>query len=203
MELSSLAIPFGFIVLAAILCWLFIGGIIRWWIKLLTVIAVPAYGLAVWSSLATYKGWATSDVPPEKAVMFWVEVREPNEMRNDEGAVFVWLLPDKGAKPDNPLAYIPEHGEPRAYRLKYSRKLHEKAASAQEAIRMTGQPMQFSRAVGGKHGKGKKGRPEPNSSEPRGGREGDGIQSPEGSDLDPDEGVEMYLLPPPSQTPKE
>src|SRR5262249_39619041 len=57
MDYRTLAIPLGFILLAALLCWWVIGTKGAWWKKLLAIVFVPTFGLAVWHALPTYLGW--------------------------------------------------------------------------------------------------------------------------------------------------
>ncbi len=151
MEDRTLAIPVAFILLAALLCWMLIGAKGKWWLKLLTILIVPSFGLAVWASISSYKGWPTTDEPPEKALLVWGVVHEPDPRTGNPGVIYLWLTPireDSGGTL-NPLGYESRNGEPRAYRLPYSRQLHDALTGAQAAAK-EGRPMMF--------GKGKRGR---------------------------------------------
>lgn len=136
MDPHALAIPLGFILLSAVLCLLLIGSKWKWWQKLLLIVTVPSFGLAVWSSLGSYKGWPTTAAPPEKALVYWVLVREPEPARGDPGAIFVWLTPveEDASGSLNPLDYDSPGGEPRAYKLPYSRSLHQATETAKNII---------------------------------------------------------------------
>ena len=61
---------------------------------------------------------------PERFVLISATVREPHKAGGDEGAVFIWARPV-----DEPRA------DPRAYRLDYSRELHERVLAALERAR--------------------------------------------------------------------
>lgn len=127
MDPYSLAIPIGFILLATVLCMLLIDSRWGWKQKLALIVIVPAFGLGVWASIGSYKGWPTTTEMPKKVMVFWTLVREPDPKNGDKGAIFIWALPyyEEGeAKSLNPLDYAGPSGEPRAYKLKYSRPLH-------------------------------------------------------------------------------
>jgi hypothetical protein len=146
MDPKSLAIPLAFILLAAVLCWQLIGAKGKWWLKLLAIVVVPGFGLAVWASIGSYKGWPTSDEPPEKALILASSVREPDPRTGDPGAIFVWLMPLKESSSGgiNPFDYATPGGEPRSYQFPYSRPAHQMLASADQSIR-EGRPVVFER----------------------------------------------------------
>lgn len=168
MDEKTLAIPIAFILLAAVLCWQLIGAKGRWWAKLITILVVPGFGLAVWASITSYKGWPTQDETPEKAIMLAGAVHEPNPKTRDPGAIFLWLVPLKNTQGINPLDYVSSGGEPRAYQLPYSRQAHNEVEGAKARMR-AGQPVMFERGKkGAKGNRGRRGRP------------GDGVEQPGG-----------------------
>jgi hypothetical protein len=148
MDDRTLAIPVAFILLSALLCWMLIGARGKWWLKLATILIVPAFGIAVWAAISSYKGWPTADEPPEKAVLLCGAVHEPDAKRDDPGVIYLWLapLPEAGAAPSlNPFDYLSGGGEPRSYKLPYTRQLHDALNGAQAAAK-DGRPMMFSRS---------------------------------------------------------
>lgn len=172
MDPKSLAIPLAFIMLAAVLCWQLIGAKGKWWLKLIAIVVVPGFGLAVWGSIGSYKGWPTNDGPPEKAVVIATSVREPDPKTGDPGAIYVWLMPlEPITGGSNPLGYASPGGEPRAYKFPYTRPGHEMAEGAERSIRM-GRPVAFERTA-------------PQPANPGGGEEG----NEETKDVDAPQGV--------------
>lgn len=199
MDPKSLAIPLAFIMLAAILCWQLIGAKGKWWLKLLAIVVVPGFGLAVWGSIASYKGWPTTDEPPEKALVLASSVREPDPKTGDPGAIYVWLMPLKGAGTAlNPFDYVSPGGEPRAYKFPYSRPSHEMLVGAEQSLK-DGKPVVFERQEKGKSSGGTEGEPgeeaedgeSADDAQPGHGRPGGRPQQGEGE-------FKVYELPTPS-----
>ncbi len=204
MELHTLAIPIAFILLAAVLCLLLIGSKWKWWQKLALIVIVPSFGLAVWASIASYKGWPTRDALPTKSVVYWTIVREPNPARNDPGAIFLWATSlDAVGRTRNPLTYASPGDEPRAYRLPYSRELHLGLQNAQGSMR-EGRPVVLDlTGREGTRGAGERGdrtQERPNSD----GRDaGTPTQGPRARDEDGIHDFMIYGLPPPHPPSKE
>lgn len=197
MNISTLVIPLGFIFLSAVLLWCLIGSKGKWWVKLALIAALPSFGLAVWNSMASYLGWPTSEDTPDKALLLWGEVREPDQKTGDPGAIYLWLqsFDEKDYQTQRAFGYKADVGEPRAYKFPYSRKLHERLHEAAEMIKAGKQVVMDKTGKGdGKEGEGDSG------------KEGDGTDS-EGGDRrgrdgsfsrDPDKPPLFYELPPPS-----
>jgi len=141
MDRYTLAIPLAFILLSAVLCLLLIGSKWAWWQKLALIVIVPGFGLVLWNALGSYKGWPSTDAIPEKSLIYWGLVREPEPKKGDEGAIYIWLMPLDGKIdiPLNPLEYISPGNEPRAYALPYTRRMHE-ALEAAKAMTREGRP---------------------------------------------------------------
>jgi hypothetical protein len=108
-------IAVGFVLLGALLLWFVIGSRGRWWLKLTAIVGTCAFMFAVWHALDSFSGWPTDERPPAHAVFLGGSVDEPD-------AIYVWLIP---AKEDGPLSYKASGAEPRAFRLPYSRRLHQ------------------------------------------------------------------------------
>ena len=200
MDPNTLAIPIAFILLAAVLCLLLIGSKWKWWQKLALILIVPAFGLVVWGAIASYKGWPTTDELPEKSLVFQVLIREPDPAHGDPGAIYVWLMPldDSGPSRINPLDYSSPGGEPRAYKLPYTRSMHQGMERAKGMLQQ-GKPVVLDRRKGGT-GSGQEGQGEPGErGEP--GAEGDGAEGaggPRGYGYEPGrEDFRIYELPPP------
>lgn len=136
---ETLAIPVVLILALAVLLWFVTEARGKWFLKLALIIALPAMSIATWRSLDSYMGWPTPEKPPEKSLFLWGAVREPSLKNGDNGAIFVWLLPvryEEQEKNDHKIfTYEPLTNEPRAYKLDYSRELHEKMEVAKELIK--------------------------------------------------------------------
>jgi hypothetical protein len=186
MNAETLVIPLGFLVVIAIGLWTFIHLKGKWWIKLPIVVGSTSFVIAVWASLASYRGWPTATKTPEKFVLLWGEVREPNRQIGDDGAIFLWVVhysPTK-TKP-NLFQYSPRPGEPRAHKVPYSRKLHQQIEEAKELIKQ-GRGVVMEHEPGGKEDGSGKNRP---------GKNGDGREGSDGQGQEQE--YRFYELPPP------
>lgn len=119
-----------FAVLAAILLWFLVGTKGKWWAKVPLILVLPFLGFAFHSIPDTYKGWPTVSAPPLTSTFVSGIVEEPDPATGDEGAIYIWLIPVKGASSDHGLGYTSKTGEPRSYELPYSRELHKQVDKA-------------------------------------------------------------------------
>jgi len=140
----SIAIPLGFMLLAAVLCWYMAYTKGRWPLKLILTGMLILFSLEVRGALTSYSGWATQEQMPKRALLLHAVVREPNPARHDAGAIFLWVVP-LGLDDPDPFSYRPISGEPRAYRLPYSRPGHEQAEQASKLIQKNGRPVLIER----------------------------------------------------------
>jgi hypothetical protein len=121
-----MAIYAGFVLLAGILLWLLAAARGPWQVKLVLIVTVPTFGVAVWHALGTFKGYPVPHAPPPEAILLASVVKEPAP--GQPGAIYLWLVPTATGSA-NPLAYRSD-GEPRAYVVPYTRQLHEQAQTA-------------------------------------------------------------------------
>lgn len=127
-EPYALAIPLGFVLLAAILLWGIIGSKGYWWLKLCAISFVMFFGVSLWYSMNTYLGWPSRAEMPPKYMVYWAYVQEPSKRDNDEGAIFFMvrhLEEDKKNDALYALQYQGNNKDPRLYRLEYTRDLHQ------------------------------------------------------------------------------
>ena len=135
-------IPIGFVLLGGLLLWFVIGSRGRWWLKLPTIALTCLFTFAVWSALDSFSGWPTAQNPPANALLVASTVDEPR-------AIYVWLVPSDAS---GLLRYRPDQSEPRAYRLPYSRQLHEQVDRG-TALAKQGRPVELQRMQGGGSGR--------------------------------------------------
>lgn len=94
---------------------------VPWQAKLVVIALVPAYGFLLWHAFSSQAGWPVATHLPKQALLVSSVVQEPT-------AIYVWLIPEPPAR--LPFDYRPSDGEPRAYRIPYSRR---QAAALQAA----------------------------------------------------------------------
>lgn len=107
----------GFAALAALLLWAVIYARGPWALKLALIVTVPTYGLFVWHSVEAMRGYPVHAKPPDGRLIASVVV-EPRY-------VYLWLA-------------VPGRAEPRAFRIPYTRQLHEAVASAPQDMQRQG-----------------------------------------------------------------
>ncbi len=108
-----MAVYISFAVLSALVLWAVIYARGPWALKLALICTVPAFGVVVWHTLESYKGWPIEGRPPEGRLVA--------ELVDEPTWIYLWVIP--GGK-----------DQPRAYRIPYTRKEHEQAAAAEEAL---------------------------------------------------------------------
>ena len=76
-------------------------------------------------------GWPTDDKLPPKFLLHWAVIQEPDVKLGDEGSIYVWARPISESEIEHKewndylLSFYDGKSEPRAYRIPYSRELHE------------------------------------------------------------------------------
>ena len=133
----------AFTLVTALLLWFVIGSRGKWFIKLPMIVLVPAFMIVVWFSLSSFSGWPTIQSPPKAALYVYGYAIEPDPNQNIGGAIYVWLVPPKvhGGVFD----YAPKTGEPRSYKLPYSKQLEAQVQGANAAV-AHGQQVVFAHA---------------------------------------------------------
>lgn len=184
-----------FLALASVFLWFIIAGKGRWWPKLLAILGVVGFAAAIWFSALSFTGWPTHAKPPELSIYMSGFVVEPDS--EQDGAIYLWLL----SPPESTTIYEyqAKSGEPRAYVLQYSRKMHEQVEAATKAT-AKGQRVAFStkgKPEGGKAvGEGEDGGRGRGSGQPGSGGNQGGQQGTAGG------AAGFYVLPPAVSVPK-
>lgn len=132
--INTLMIPLAFLTIFAFLLWCIIDTKRNWFWKLILVVAVPMSCLSIWRSVENYRGWATTEPLPQKFILFWNEVSEPDPKTGSAGEIYVLIRNFEG-----------DNKEPRLYKVEYSRKFHEQLEAANKAARRGGGPIVFER----------------------------------------------------------
>ena len=84
------------------------------------IVGTCTFTFAVWDAIDSFDGWATGQPLPSRVVFVSGLVDEPD-------AIYLWVV----ARPDSGLfGHRPQDDEPRAYRLPYTRRLHEQVDRA-------------------------------------------------------------------------
>ena len=134
-------VAFIFIILSTILLWFVIGSKGRWGAKTAAIFITLMFSLNIVRSLGNLSGWPAHEKLPEKFLVHWVMVEEPNKASDEDGDIYLWV--NNLEKEDKELWKFFEYDhniEPRAYRVSYSAEMHEIAMSIRDRL-LAGEPV--------------------------------------------------------------
>ncbi|WP_221800046.1 hypothetical protein [Oceanobacter mangrovi] len=118
---TALILVIGYVVLAALLVLSLLHSHWNVWAKGLLVVLVSGF---YWLSFLGWKdsqGWPSTVAVPDKFLLHFAVIEEPDDQQNTAGAIYLWLTD----LANNELA-----AEPRAYQMPYSQELHAEVESA-------------------------------------------------------------------------
>jgi len=165
-------IAVAFVVITSLILWFVIGSRGMWGLKIATIASALYFCLSISFSLENFEGWPSNASLPEEFRVHWMVIEEPDK-KGGKGAIYIWAKSLKSLD-DESGWWISFEGSdtntPRAYRLPYTRELHERA---QDALKR----LQAGEGVVGKRGQ-----------EKAGGGEGDGSEGPPGNGGDSGKG---------------
>lgn len=154
--LSILLLVFG-----SLTFWILTESSVKWYVKTVCISAFCFFTIVFWLSIHSFLGWAALEKDtPQKVLIHWVIIKEPNKQTGFNGRIYV-LLESVGALESNFFAqffgYQKDKIEPRLYGLKYNRGLHEQLEKDVLPSLRRGQPVAGKLEKGGE-GKGKDGK---------------------------------------------
>ena len=135
----------AYVLIAAMLLWLFINSRTHLVAKVLLVPVVLWYGIVLYYTPSNLMGWPTSIASekelPGDAFVVSIQIKEPSKKKLDPGAIFITVI-ELGDKPKVKLSVNPKaaftyngHGEPRTFKVPYSKELHKKILEAEKKRR--------------------------------------------------------------------
>ena len=139
----NIALPILLLVFGGLTFWLLTESKLRWYFKTACISVFCIFTIIFWSSIHTFLGWpALEEDMPEKILIHWIIIKEPNEFTNFEGRIYV-LLESVEEPSSNFLGkffgYKKDRIEPRLHGLEYSRALHEQLESGVRSKLLKGQ----------------------------------------------------------------
>ena len=186
-----MGIAIGFVLIAALVLWFIIGSKGHWGAKATMIVLSLYFCLSVGFSVTEFMGWPTDDKLPPKFLLHWAVINEPDVKLGDEGSIYVWVKPIGEPEIEHKewnnylLSFYDGESQPRAYRIPYSRALHEQTQKAMGILLKGG-------GVGGTN----KGKGKPKGKKQSGGN-GDAKAGDGGKSLTNNGGIEFHKLPPP------
>jgi hypothetical protein len=131
-----MSIVFIYIILSTILLWFVIGSKGNWALKAAVILITLMFSLNIQRSLDNLSGWPTSDELPEKFLVHWVLVEEPNDTLDEEGGIYLWVndISEEDEEESWEFFQYNRGSEPRAYKLPYSIDRHEMILKMKERL---------------------------------------------------------------------
>jgi len=141
----NVALPVLLLVFGSLTFWVLNESSLKWYFKTASISVFCIFTIIFWTSIHTFLGWpALEGDVPEKVLVHWVIVKEPNKATESEGAIYVLL---ESAKEDKSgflarfFGYSKGVNEPRLYGLDYDRGLHERLVRNVMPKLRSGQPV--------------------------------------------------------------
>jgi len=123
----------GYAALGVLLLWLSLESRLAWWIKAAAIVVTSGFFVVAFFATNGLLGWPARGPLPARFQLLWSRVVEPDVKSGDAGAVYLWVEETD----DN---NVPS-GQPKSFRLPYSRKLADQSNAARDEI-IAGHPQQ-------------------------------------------------------------
>ena len=141
----NIALPILLLVFGSLTFWLLTESSLKWYFKTACISTFCIFTIIFWSSISSFLGWpAPENDIPEKILIHWVIIKEPNKFTKSEGAIYI-LLESAEEDDTHPLlrffGYNKNKIEPRLYGLAYDRDLHEQLEKGVMPKLRKGQPV--------------------------------------------------------------
>ena len=141
----NIALPILLLVFGGLTFWVLNESSLKWYFKTASISAFCVFTIIFWTSIHTFLGWpALEGDMPEKVLIHWIVIKEPNKVTESKGAIYVLLESAKGDESDflaRFFGYSRGGNEPRLYGLDYDRELHERLAKGVMPKLKSGQPV--------------------------------------------------------------
>lgn len=126
MTLGITGLTVAYVLLAVLLLSVNLYSKWSWQVKSILIVITSIFYGVCYFSFPPLLGWPTSQTLPSHFQLLSSEIRQPDKLSGNEGAVFLWL---------KRIEDITDYEPPRAYELPYSKNLHTKIIGAQIKIR--------------------------------------------------------------------
>ena len=88
----NIALPILLLVFGALSFWILAESSVKWYIKTACISVFCLFTVVFWTTIHTFLGWpANEDDMPEKILVHWILIKEPNKVREFNGAIFIML----------------------------------------------------------------------------------------------------------------
>ena len=124
----NIALPILLLVFGVFSFWILTESTVKLYIKTVCIATFCLFTIVFWTTIHTFLGWPADESDmPEKVLIHWVIIKEPNKFKEFTGAIYI---PAESAEKETSVVrrffgYDKDRIEPRLYQLKYNRNLHE------------------------------------------------------------------------------
>jgi len=140
----NIALPILLLVFGALTFWLLTESALKWYFKTVCITAFCVFTIVFWTSIHTFLGWGANENDlPEKILIHWVIIKEPNKLTKREGSIYILAESANKSNKGNIVDFFGYKNnliEPRLYKIKYNRKLHEQLNKISQKLKK-GQPV--------------------------------------------------------------
>lgn len=124
----NIALPVLLLIFGGLTLWLLTESQLKWYFKTVCIATFCIFTVIFWSTIHSYLGWPANESDmPEKILIHWVIIKEPNKFTEFSGAIYI--LAESAEKETSSMrklfGYNKDQIEPRLYKLAYNRALHE------------------------------------------------------------------------------
>ena len=85
-----MTIPLVFFSLFILVLWFIIGAKGHWALKAIVIAMTLHFCISIGLSLEGFAGWPSADGLPDKFMVHWIVVEEPDKRTKTGGAIYVW-----------------------------------------------------------------------------------------------------------------
>lgn len=161
MSPTTIALPLAFLALAGCVLWVLAksrGGVLM---KSLLVVTTVGLGIVMWSALSDLEGWPAVRPPETSYELRAAIIVPPDRSSGDAGRIYLWMVPRFKGDADRSASWLTRFraapdGEPRAYRVPYSKRMGKKIEAAQRRLRNGERVLINMKKVKGRRQEGKK-----------------------------------------------
>ena len=140
----NVALPILLLILGALTLWLLTESKLKWYTKTGFISIFCIFTVIFWSTIHSFLGWpAEENDMPDKVLIHWVIVKEPNKLTKFGGQIYFLIESVKKEEQSflRFFGYKSKSLEPRLFGLPYSRALHEQIEKQIRGKLQKGQPV--------------------------------------------------------------
>ena len=88
----NIALPILLLVFGGLSFWILTESTVKWYIKTACISIFCLFTVIFWSTIHSFLGWPANEQDmPEKILIHWVIIKEPNKLTEFDGAIYILL----------------------------------------------------------------------------------------------------------------